>query len=68
MNGMEPDVDGCSLIEFMSAQGMIVQYFEPLVRSAASGPKLIYFGLGGRAEAIRALCAHANFKYTDERI
>ena len=28
-------------------------------------PKLSYFPLGGRAEAIRTLLAHANFQYED---
>ena len=31
-------------------------------------PKLIYFDLGGRAEAIRMLLAHAKAQYTDERL
>ena len=30
--------------------------------------KLIYFEAGGRAEGIRALLAHANFDYVDERL
>ena len=29
--------------------------------------KLIYFDLGGRAEAIRAMLAHANYQYEDDR-
>lgn len=31
-------------------------------------PKLSYFPLGGRAEAIRTLLAHANFQYEDHQI
>ena len=31
-------------------------------------PKLTYFPVGGRGEAIRALCAHANFDYEDNRV
>ena len=30
--------------------------------------KLTYFGVGGRAEAIRALLWHANFEYEDVRV
>ena len=33
-----------------------------------SGGKLIYFDLGGRAEAIRALLFHAERKYVDHRV
>ena len=29
--------------------------------------KLLYFDMGGRAEGIRALLAHANFQYEDSR-
>ena len=29
--------------------------------------RLMYFDLGGRAEAIRAMLFHANFEYDDDR-
>ena len=30
--------------------------------------KLIYFEMGGRSEGIRAMLAHANFDFVDERL
>ena len=33
-----------------------------------SSGKLIYFDMNGRADAIRTMLAHANFKYDDQRI